>query len=446
MPIIFDSFYLAAGILGTPYILAKMFTSERFRAGLSQRLGWLPAREGDRPCFWVHAASVGEVKTAEALINAMGKEYPGWDIIISTNTNTGFSIARKRFENRPVVYFPLDFSWIDRKAFELLRPTCIVLVELEIWPNFLVEAVEREIPVVLVNGRISKKSKKFFNVMSFLSRTFSESLSAPGNVYCVRTGPDASRFLELGIPEEKVITTGNMKYDNLAVDVPENIKEGLRQTFKIGPKDPVLVGGSTHAGEEEILLRCLMTLKATVPGLRLILVPRHIERAEEVERSVTALGFSCARKSMLDKGKNFGSEPGDTVVLVDTIGDLNNVYSLADCVFVGKSLMGRGGQNVMEPAALARPTVFGPNMANFEEEMHLLLKADAVKMVRDEKDLLGTVKSILSNAGEAKEMGQRARETVLKQRGATSRNLEALRGNLTRRKLLDEKRQTSIHI
>ncbi|MEE9200416.1 MAG: glycosyltransferase N-terminal domain-containing protein, partial [Candidatus Brocadiales bacterium] len=133
MPVIFNLFYITATVLGSPYILAKMLTSERFRAGLSQRLGWLPAREGDRPCLWVHASSVGEVKTAEALINALGKDLPDWEIVISTFTNTGHSIAKKRFENRAVFYYPLDFSWINRKAFELQRPSCIVLVELEIW-------------------------------------------------------------------------------------------------------------------------------------------------------------------------------------------------------------------------------------------------------------------------------------------------------------------------
>ncbi len=446
MPLIFDSFYITATLLGTPYILAKMFTSERFRSGLSQRLGRLPAREGDRPCFWVHAASVGEVNTVAALIKDMEEEFPGWDIIISTSTNTGFSIAKKRFGNKPVIYYPLDFSWVDRKALSLLRPSCIVLVELEIWPNFLVETCERKIPLVLVNGRMSERSQKFFKAMGFLSRAFSEGLSAPGNVYCVRTQADASRFLKLGIPEDRVIITGNMKYDNLPVDVSEGIKDSLRSSFRIGPEDKVLVGGSTHPGEEEILLRTFKTLKATLPGLRLILVPRHIERAKEVEGLIKALGFSSVRKSMLDRAGTFNSEPAETVVLVDTIGDLNNIYSLADCVFIGKSLRGRGGQNVMEPAALARPIVFGPNMTNFEEEMYLLLRADAAKMVRNEQDLLGTVKDILKNRQKAKEMGRRARETVLKQRGATSRNLEALKKNFTRRVPVDEKRQTSVHI
>lgn len=446
MPLVFDSLYITAAILGTPYILARMFTSERFRSGLSQRLGSLPPRDGGRHCFWVHAASVGEVNTAAALIVALEKEYADWDIIISTSTNTGFSAAKKRFENKPIVYFPLDLSCINRKAFELLKPSCIVLVELEIWPNFMVETAKRKIPLVLVNGRISERSRKVFKAMGVLSNAFSKALSAPDNVYCVRTRADASRFLELGVPEDSVAVTGNMKYDNLPMDIPDGTKEALRRSFRIGPKDAVLVGGSTHPGEEEILLRVLKTLKANIPGLRLILVPRHIERAKEVEGLITGMGFSPARKSLLDKTGGFDSEPCETVVLVDTIGDLTSIYSIADCVFVGKSLKGRGGQNIMEPAALARPTVFGPNMSNFEEETHLLSEADAVKIVRNEQELLGTIKDILKGPQKAKEMGVRAREAVLRQRGATSRNLEILRKNLKRRNLINEKRQTSVHI
>ncbi len=446
MPVVFDSFYITATLLSTPYILVKMLTSERFRAGLSQRLGRLPRREGDRPCFWVHAASVGEVNTASALIKAMEEEYPDWDIVISTSTNTGFANARKKFEDKLVVYFPLDFSWVGRKALARLRPSCIVLVELEIWPNFLVEASKADIPVVLVNGRISKKSQRFLNVMRVISKAFGRSLSSTDNVYCARTQTDATRFIELGIPEDRVPVTGNMKYDNLPVDVHETVKESLKRSFKIGPEDTVLVGGSTHPGEEDILLRTFKTLKDTIPTLRLILAPRHIERAEEVEGQIKDLGLHPVRKSVLDRGGSLDSEPGETVVLLDTIGDLTSVYSLADCVFVGKSLKGRGGQNIMEPAALARPTVFGPNMTNFDEEMHLLLEADAAKIVHNEKELLGTVKQILKDPQGSKQMGIRARETVLGQKGATSRNLEVLKKNLTGSVSVDEKRQTFVYI
>ncbi len=446
MPAIFDFFYVAATLLASPYILAKMLTGRRFRSGLPQRLGWLPAREGDKPCFWVHAASVGEVNTASALIEALAEEYPDWDIVISTSTDTGFANARKKFEGRQIVYFPLDFSWVVRKAFARLRPDCIVLVELEIWPNFLVEAYKTDVPVVLVSGRISEKSRRFLNVMQVLSGAFSRSLCCTGNTYCARTRTDASRFLELGIPEDRVLVTGNMKYDNLPVDVPEAAKEALRRSFGIRPEDTVLVGGSTHPGEEELLLRVFKTLRRTIPTLRLILAPRHIERANEVEGYIKNLGLSPVRKSTLDGKESLDFEPGETVVLIDTIGDLTSIYSLADCVFVGKSLLGVGGQNIMEPAALARPTVFGPNMTNFEEEMHLLLEADAVKMVHNEEELLGTVKQILNDPQGSKQMGIRARETVLSQKGATPRSIEVLKKNLTGSVWIDEKRQTFVYI
>ncbi|HHT9117898.1 MAG TPA: 3-deoxy-D-manno-octulosonic acid transferase, partial [Candidatus Hypogeohydataceae bacterium YC38] len=389
------------------------------------RLGWLPTRDGSRPCLWVHGASVGEVLTARSLVTTVEESLPGWDIVLSTSTNTGFSVAKKNFEDKLVFYFPLDFSWVDRKALSLLKPNCIILVELEIWPNFLVAAVQRGIPVVLVNGRISERSTKVLKTLRLFSRSFSQSLQAPGNIYCVRTQTDATRFLKLGIPEEKVIITGNMKYDNIPLAVPEEEKERLRQSFRISPEDLVIVGGSTHPGEEEILLRVFKTLRATLP-IRLILVPRHIERAQEVEGLIRNMGFPLVKKSLLDKTGDFPTNPRDTVLVVDTMGELTKIYSLAHCVFVGKSLKGLGGQNVLEPAGLARPTIFGPNMTNFQEEANLLLEADAARLVHNEEELLATVGHLLRTRQEAEAMGLRAQKVVTENRGATLRNLKVL--------------------
>lgn len=425
MPVVFDSFYLTAVTLGAPYIITKMFTSERFRSGLSQRLGWLPTREGSRPCLWVHGASVGEVLTARSLVTTVEESLPGWDIVLSTSTNTGFSVAKKNFEDKLIFYFPLDFSWVDRKALSLLKPNCIILVELEIWPNFMVAAVQRGISVVLVNGRISERSTKVLKTLRLFSRSFSQSLQAPGNIYCVRTQTDATRFLKLGIPEEKVIITGNMKYDNIPLAVPEEEKERLRKSFRISPEDLVIVGGSTHPGEEEILLRVFKTLRATLP-IRLILVPRHIERAQEVEGLIRNMGFPSVKKSLLDKTGDFPTNPRDTVLVVDTMGELTKIYSLAHCVFVGKSLKGLGGQNVLEPAGLARPTIFGPNMTNFQEEANLLLEADAARLVHNEEELLATAGHLLRTRQEAEAMGLRAQKVVTENRGATLRNLKVL--------------------
>ena len=432
MPFVIDSFYLSAATLGAPYIVAKLFVSERFRSGLMQKLGWLPERRGSAPCFWVHAASVGEMFASRPLVKALDETFPDWEVILSTNTNTGLSVARKDFGDKLSFYFPFDLSWLDRKALTLLRPACILLIELEIWPNFLVAAHERRIPVIVVNGRISAKSVRAFKTIMRLSGAFREALNARENFYCARSQADASRFLELGIAEERVLVTGNVKYDSLPTEVPLERKERLRQILKLRPEDLVLVGGSTHPGEEEILLRVFKTLKTELPALRLILVPRHIERAPEIEEKVLALGLPCVRRSRLAvseanllEGQVIPPER-EGIIVVDTVGELQHIYSLAHCVFVGKSLKGIGGQNVMEPAGLARPILFGPHMENFSEEANLLLESGGARKVGDEGELLEAARDVLTHSQPAEAMGQRAREVVLKNRGATLRSLEVL--------------------
>src|SRR3989338_153631 len=432
MPFVIDSFYLSAAPLGAPYIVVKLFVSERFRSGLMQKLGWLPERRGSAPCFWVHAASVGEMLASRPLVKALDETFPDWEVILSTNTNTGLSVARKDFGDKLSFYFPFDLSWLDRKALTLLRPACILLIELEIWPNFLVAAHERRIPVIVVNGRISAKSVRAFKTIMRLSGAFREALNARENFYCARSQADASRFLELGIAEERVLVTGNVKYDSLPTEVPLERKERLRQILKLRPEDLVLVGGSTHPGEEEILLRVFKTLKTELPALRLILVPRHIERAPEIEEKVLALGLPCVRRSRLTvseanllEGQVIPSER-EGIIVVDTVGELQQIYSLAHCVFVGKSLKCIGGQNVMEPAGLARPILFGPHMENFSEEASLLLESGGARKVGDEGELLEAVRDVLTHSQPAEAMGHRAREVVLKNRGATLRSLEVL--------------------
>ncbi len=431
MPAVIDSFYLSAATLGAPYIMAKLVVSERFRSGLTQKLGWLPERRSSAPCFWIHAASVGEMLTTRPLVRSIEEAFPGWEVILSTNTNTGLSVARKNFTDKLSFYFPFDLSWLDRKALNLLRPACVLLIELEIWPNFLVTAHERKVPVVVVNGRISPRSVRAFRAIMRVSRSFREALNAEENFYCARSEADASRFLELGIAKERVRVTGNIKYDSLLIEVPPEEKDRLRQVFKIRPEDLVLVGGSTHPGEEEILLRIFKALKAELPNLRLILVPRHIERVSEIEEKALALGLPYAKRSELQALNRSGSGQGrqyqEGVIVVDTVGELQHIYSLAHCVFVGKSLKGIGGQNVMEPAGLARPILFGPHMENFSEDARLLLDSGGAREVSNEAELLEAIKVLLTHRESAEAMGRRAREVVLKNRGATLRSLEVLK-------------------
>ncbi|MBI2560310.1 MAG: 3-deoxy-D-manno-octulosonic acid transferase [Planctomycetes bacterium] len=441
-----DLLYLAGITLGTPYILLKMATSERFRAGLSQRLGWVPERKGQGPCFWVHTASVGEVLTAKTLINAIEEALPGYDIVITTSTNTGFSVAKRNFADKEIFYFPLDLSWIIRKVFNNIKPACIVLIELEIWPNLLIAATQQGIPVVVMNGRISARSEKAYQVLSFLSREFARALTSKRNLYCARTKADAELFHKLGIVDERILVTGTMKYDNISTQQDEGVSNNFARLFNIknaslkaSPENllltPVIVGGSTHEGEEAALLRVYKTLRHKINNLRLILAPRHVERTKDVVKLIKAMGLPCVQKTHLDKGSISND---DAVILIDTVGDLAKIYSLASCVFIGKSLFAKGGQNVMEPAGLGVPVVCGPYMYNFKEEMQLLQANQAVKVINNEQELLNTIQGFLEDPNAAKEMGQRAKKVVIESKGATERNIAILKN------LLEDLRLSSV--
>ena len=438
MSTIFDAVYGTALVCGSPYFFLKLILSERYRSGITQRLGWLETREGKNPCIWIHGASVGEILTVKALVKSIEKEFNNLDIVISTNTNTGLSVAEKCFDGKKIFYFPLDLTWVVDRVLKAINPAYVILVELEIWPNFLMAVIKKHIPVILVNARISEKSLKWYRVLCKISKGFFGSLTNKENVFCSRTENDTTRLKNLGIPEMQIFTTGNMKFDNIVTAVSEDTRERLLCLFEISQDDKVVVCGSTHEGEEVILLRIFKQIRTKVDKLRLVLVPRHIERVSEVMKEVESAGLRCVRKTALDKGNKIGEHEHkyETVILVDTVGELLNIYSIADCVFVGRSLVPQGGQNMMEPAGLAKPIIVGPHTFNFNEEVQLLRDADAIKIVLDESSLLNELMYLLEHPYEAQELGKRAQSVVMKQRGATERNLKVLRNILMKERIV----------
>ena len=426
MPLIFDSIYLTASLLGSPYLLFKILTSKRYRSGLNQRFGITTERVSNKPGIWVHGASVGEVITAKSIIERIDKEFPEWETFISTTTNTGFSVAEKNFPNKTVFYFPLDLSWITKKIIRRTKPDCILLVELEIWPNFLISAYKKNIPVIIVNGRISNRSLMAYRAIGHISKDFRNSLTNKMNTYCARTETDAQRFRDLGIPGNQVFVTGTMKYDNIPTHIDENISKGLVELFHINDDDLVLIGGSTHAGEEEILIRVFKRLNETFPNLRLIIAPRHIERTGDVSRLIEKMGFIPVLKTRLEGSNYKWQNTKKEIILIDTVGDLEKIYSSANFVFVGKSLVPFGGQNMMEPAGLGKPVIFGPHTFNFKEEVVLLLKNNAAKMVETEDELFKAIEFFIKNPDAAKEIGHKAQKVVNEKRGATGKNIEII--------------------
>jgi 3-deoxy-D-manno-octulosonic-acid transferase len=412
--LVYDVAWVAAALIGLPWLIYKALSVPGFARMVGERLGiGLPALAPERPRILVHGVSVGEVKVAVALVRALQVAYPAHEIVLSTTTDTGLAVARRLCPSNRVLRFPADLSPVVRRFLGRLRPALVLLVELEIWPNFLRISNRRGIPVVVVNGRITKLSHGQYLGFRRLLPQFNRI-----SLFCAQLPEYAERFQVLGVDPARVIVTGNVKADALP---PGRVDPGpeLARLLSGGGR-PVLVAGSTHDPEEEIVAR---VWRAAEPRARLVLVPRHPERAREIETRLVALGLGVQSLSALRAGARPDPE---RVALVDTIGELEAIYGLADLVFVGGSLVPHGGQNMLEPAAQGRAVLFGPHVANFAQEAQLLLSSGAARRVQDEADLARAIRELLADEPERTRMGRAAMLAVAGQRGATQRTLAAL--------------------
>jgi len=413
---IFSIFYLPALIFKGK--LHKDF-AERFgiySESKSQAL-WA-ARDG----IWIQAVSVGEVALCKSLVPEIKKAFPLRPIVFSTITRTGNDLAKKLFHgDAAIIYFPLDFSFTARKVIKLIRPKLYIMIETEIWPNALKELSLEGVPSILINGRISDRSFwKYKLAKPFLQKTLERI-----DLFCMQSDTDAERIKILGAPAGKVMVTGNMKFDaeaGSAVKPMEIIKSSLGLS---GQDEEFFVAGSTHGGEEEAVVSVYKSLIKDFPKLKLLIAPRHVERSGEVERVVKSFGFEPIRISEL--GKSIAHGPQSTVVILDTIGHLNDAYALATLVFIGGSLVPHGGQNPLEPAAFEKPVVFGPYMFNFKAIVTALLKNKGALQVADSKELLDKAALLLKDKEAAATLGKNAKKTILENRGATARNLDTIK-------------------
>lgn len=421
MSLILDCVYLLAGAFLLPYWLWKLPRAPRYRVGLLQRLGLIPPLPEGQRRLWVHCASVGEAAIPRQLLAEFGRRHPDWQVVFSTNTDTGAARLRELYPGSPVFYMPLDFSLCVRSALKRVRPDVLVLVELEVWPNLAQACKTRGVTMAIVNGRIGCGSRWLLRVLSRLCR----GLWDPVRVCCARSGDDADGFLMAGMPQDRIFNCGSLKCDNLVVELDAEKVRYLRELLAIAADAPVLVAGSTHPGEESILATVYRDLRLKHRALRMIIAPRHIERAREAGAAVQARGLPVLTKTELDAGR--GVAAGDEVVVVDTIGDLVTCYGLATCAFVGRSLIPPGGgQNVMEPAALGKPVLTGPHTANFGPEMSLLTGAGAALVVRGRAELTDRVDRLLSDPAAAELMGRAGQRIIRESRGATRRTLDKL--------------------
>lgn len=419
MSLILDCIYLLAGALLLPYWLWKLPQAPRYRAGIWQRLGFGPVLPPGRR-LWIHCASVGEASIPRALVAEFRRRHANWDVVFSTNTDTGAARLRGLYPRAAVFYMPLDFSPCVRLALGRVRPSVILLVELEIWPNFMRACDRRGIPVAIVSGRIGERSRRGLRRLHLLCRW----LWRPVRVCCARSADDARGFVEAGLPAERVFDCGSLKYGALATPPAPARVERLRALFAIGPNDTVLVAGSTHEGEEAILAGIYRRLKPRHARLRMVVAPRHVERARAAASAVSAAGLPVARMTALQGGDAAGP---DDVIVVDTVGDLRACYALADCAFVGRSLAAPGGgQNMMEPAALGVPVLVGPHTGNFRPEMAVLQEVGAVLAVADGDELTARIDGLLSEPDFARQMGEAGRAVVEGSRGATLRTMDRL--------------------
>lgn len=412
--------YLLLLVAVSPMVLYRRCRHGKYRGGWREKLtGRLTRQHPSRPCLWFHAVSVGEVLQLQRLLDEMTTQLPEAELLISTTTDTGYDVARSRYPQHTVAYFPLDFTWATARALRSIRPDLVVMVELELWPNFLLECRRRGVPLALINGRIGEKSFRGYRKAVWLIRRV---LSA-FHVLAVQTPVYGSRLQQLGAPEERIVVTGNIKFDRVQTDRNNPRTRELRESFGLADEELVFVAGSTQGPEEEIAIRTWQTLRVEFPTLRLILVPRHKERFEEVAELVTHQGLSLIRRSRPGT-LTMGNLP--PVLLLDTLGELSDCWGLADLAFVGGSLTQRGGQNMLEPAGYGAAVLFGPNTWNFKDITAALLECDGAQVVRDEQDLLEAARQLLGNPEQRRRMGQQARDFVARQQGATSRTVACL--------------------
>ncbi len=415
---LYDAAWILALVLPAPVWALRSLFDRRFRTMAAARLGagLPPARApGARARILVHGVSVGEVKAAQALVRELAAERPDLELVVSTVTATGFDVARQLYPNATVVRFPFDLSPIVRRFLRRIDACCAVLVELEVWPSFLREANRAGVPIAVVNGRITQRSYRRYRWFRRLLPQF-----ARISLFCVQDDEYGARFRALGADPDRVLITGNVKADGLRTG-PREIPHELARLVAAAPGQRVVVAGSTHASEEAALVRAW---RASFPRERLVLVPRHPERAAALVRELAGAGADAQLLTRLRAGE--APDPARPL-LVDTIGELEKVYALSDLVFVGGSLVPHGGQNMLEPAAQGRAVVFGPHVHNFQQEALLLEKAGAAVRVPGEARLGETLAALLADADRRAEMGAAGRGAVEGQKGATALTLAALR-------------------
>jgi 3-deoxy-D-manno-octulosonic-acid transferase len=417
------SLLLSLGLIVlVPHFLFQALAHGKYVAGLRQRLGSVPQLNG-KPVIWLHCVSVGETQAARPLAKRLKQQFPHHDLVVSTITLTGQNLARDVFRNDAagIFYFPFDWRWTVRRALKAVNPAVVLIMETELWPNFLRECKSRGIPVALVNGRISRQSYRRYRLIKPFLRRVLSSLS----IAVMQSETDAQRLEDLGMPKEKLFNAGNLKFDaELAGELSSKTEE-LSTRFAFDKSVPLILAASTHATEEQTILESIQKLRQPV---RLMLAPRHPERFNEVASLLQKSGLTWTRRTNTPDAKDANA----TVVLLDTIGELPATYELADIVFVGGSIVDKGGHNVLEPAAAGATVVTGAHTHNFHAIVDLMNEAGALVQLPALPDAVASdeiayvFEKLLASPAEREELGRRAKQLIVANQGAADRTMQLI--------------------
>jgi 3-deoxy-D-manno-octulosonic-acid transferase len=415
-------------VVTSPFLLYQAIRYRKYVGSLGQRLGYLPVSfnlDAD-DSIWIHAVSVGEVLTARALLPELRERYPRLRIFLSTTTMTGQKVARSNLQYvDDVFYFPFDLRFIVRRTLRLVRPKLFIVMETEIWPNLLRACREEGVKTILVNGRISSRSYPRYR----MARGFFREVLSHVDRFCMQSAESARRIIDIGADPRRVSVTGSLKFDSLDIPGAPSPAAGadrgpnrVLRYFRVPPERPVVMAASTLKGEEEAVFEAFQRIRATRSNALLIIAPRKPERFDEVEKIARRGGWNVARR----KDLRVDAEPRNDVVVLDTIGELAQLYQIGTVVFVGGSLVDAGGHNILEPAVFGKPIVFGPHMENFAEIAQAFLDQSAAVQVKTGRELESVLLDLLGDPVRRASLGAAARALVEANRGARAKSLSVI--------------------
>jgi 3-deoxy-D-manno-octulosonic-acid transferase len=427
---LYDILFTIGFVLSSPYYFFKMWRRGNWEAGFLERFGIYESNVQSlqrRHVLWIHAVSVGEANLCVQLVRALEARLPKIKIIVSTTTTTGMAELRRRLSTRVIrIYYPVDSRVCVARALKTINPEAIVLVESEIWPNFIWQAQKLRVPLFLANARLSGRAYRGYKRFAFLFKPLFASFIGVG----AQSEADAARLREIGCRPEVIRVLGNMKFDTSKIDRQGDLDvPAMLRQLGVPPDAPILLGGSTHAGEELILAEMARRLRVRFPKLFLVLVPRHHERCKEVGRELRAHGVTFIYRREISADTQHRN--GDVrCLLVDTTGELRSFYEHATVVFIGKSLTAAGGQNPIEPGAMGKAIVFGPNMQNFADIARSFVTQNGAARVRSPEELEEVVAGLLASEGRRLELGLNAQRVIRENLGAVGRTAEMILENL----------------